>query len=63
MEENGMKVISNDLFGRLDIYATSDEITADNVIDELNTPNKYEPGFSNSSSCSLGTTGRYEWIH
>lgn len=29
-------VIRNDLFGRLDIYSTFDEITKDNVIDELN---------------------------
>lgn len=36
-----MKIISNDLFGRLDIYATSDEITADNVIEELNTALPY----------------------
>lgn len=31
-EENKMTVISNDLFGRLDIYASSDEITAENVV-------------------------------
>lgn len=31
------RVISNDMFGRLDIYATSDEITAENVLYELNT--------------------------
>lgn len=34
-------VISNDLFGRLDIYASSDEITADNVVSELNTALPY----------------------
>lgn len=38
MTDNGqMKVISNNLFGRLDIYATSDDITPENVIEELNT--------------------------
>ena len=35
------KVIANDLFGRLDIYASSDEITADNVVSELNTALPY----------------------
>ena len=35
--ENGnSRVIRNDLYGRLDIYSTFDEITADNVIEELN---------------------------
>ena len=34
-------VISNDLFGRLDIYASSDEITPDNVVSELNTALPY----------------------
>ena len=34
-------VISNDLFGRLDIYASSDEITAENVVSELNTALPY----------------------
>ena len=29
-------VIRNDMFGRLDIYSTYDEITADNLVDELN---------------------------
>ena len=29
-------VIKNDLFGRLDIYATYDEITEANIIDEVN---------------------------
>ena len=29
-------IIRNDLFGRLDIYATFDEITPENVIDEVN---------------------------
>lgn len=29
-------VVSNDKFGRLDIYATSDQITAENVVAELN---------------------------
>mgnify|MGYP002513872120 CR=1 FL=1 len=36
-----MKVISNDLFGRLDIYASSDDITAENVVSELNTALPY----------------------
>ena len=39
--ENKRPVISNNLFGRLDIYATSDEITADNVVYELNTALPY----------------------
>lgn len=35
--ENGkMPVIKNDLFGRLDIYATTDEITEENVLSEVN---------------------------
>ena len=34
-------IISNELWGRLDIYATSDEITADNVVSELNTALPY----------------------
>lgn len=34
-------VISNDMFGRLDIYASSDEITAENVVYELNTALPY----------------------
>ena len=29
-------VIRNDMFGRLDIYSTYDEITAENLVDELN---------------------------
>ena len=36
-----MNVISNDLFGRLDIYASSDTITAENVVFELNTALPY----------------------
>ena len=36
-----MAVISNNLWGRLDIYASSDEITADNVVYELNTALPY----------------------
>ena len=43
-EENSLgysRVISNDLFGRLDIYASSDEITAENVVSELNTALPY----------------------
>ena len=36
-----MKVISNDLFGRLDIYASSDNITRENVVSELNTALPY----------------------
>ena len=40
--ENGVQpVISNDLFGRLDIYASSDEITPENVVSELNTALPY----------------------
>ena len=39
MSENN--VVSNDLFGRLDIYATSDVITAENVVEELNTALPY----------------------
>lgn len=35
------KVISNNLWGRLDIYASSDEITAENVVYELNTSLPY----------------------
>lgn len=42
MSENVMNsVISNDLFGRLDIYASSDEITAENVVQELNSALPY----------------------
>ena len=43
VEENGRSgtVISNDLWGRLDIYATSDEITAENVVSEVNTALPY----------------------
>ena len=33
---NKSPVITNDLFGRLDIYASFDEITPDNIIGELN---------------------------
>ena len=39
--DNNHPVISNNLFGRLDIYATSDEITAENVVYELNTALPY----------------------
>lgn len=35
-EENRSSVITNDLFGRLDIYSSFDEITEDNILDELN---------------------------
>lgn len=38
---NDQAVISNNLWGRLDIYASSDEITADNVVYELNTALPY----------------------
>lgn len=38
---DNMTVISNDLFGRLDIYASSDDITVDNVVSELNTALSY----------------------
>ena len=34
--QNLSPVVRNDMFGRLDIYASFDEITADNVIEELN---------------------------
>ena len=33
---NNAPVVRNDMFGRLDIYATVDEITEDNVKEELN---------------------------
>ena len=39
MSENG--VIANNLWGRLDIYASFDEITAENVVSELNTALPY----------------------
>ena len=35
-ELNNAPVIRNDMFGRLDIYSSYDEITSENVIDELN---------------------------
>lgn len=35
-QENKNDVIRNDLFGRLDIYATEENITKDNVVSELN---------------------------
>ena len=38
---NGNNVITNTMFGRLDIYASFDEITPDNVIDELNSALTY----------------------
>ena len=38
---DNMSVIRNDMFGRLDIYASSDVITPDNVISELNTALPY----------------------
>ena len=43
IDDNGVisTVISNDLFGRLDIYASSDDITAENVVSELNTALPY----------------------
>lgn len=34
-------VISNEMYGRLDIYASSDEITPENVVSELNTALPY----------------------
>ena len=40
-DNENMAVISNDLFGRLDIYASSDNITAENVVSELNTALPY----------------------
>lgn len=36
-----MSIISNNLFGRLDIYASSDVITKENVVSELNTALTY----------------------
>lgn len=38
VDENGVKnpVITNNMFGRLDIYASFDEITPDNIVGELN---------------------------
>lgn len=35
-ELNNKPVVSNDMFGRLDIYSTFDEITEDNIVEELN---------------------------
>lgn len=35
-EFNNAPVIRNDMFGRLDIYSTFDEITEDNLVEELN---------------------------
>ena len=29
-------VVRNDMFGRLDIYSTYDELDADNIVDEVN---------------------------
>lgn len=37
MSGDNKAVISNDLWGRLDIYASSDEINSENVVSELNT--------------------------
>ena len=36
MSEETRTVITNNLFGRLDIYSSFDEITAENVKEELN---------------------------
>ena len=41
MAENAGNVISNDLWVRLDIYASSEEITEENVVSELNTALPY----------------------
>lgn len=41
MTGNDNPIICNDMYGRLDIYATNDVITADNVIEELNTALPY----------------------
>lgn len=41
MTGNENPIICNDMYGRLDIYATNDVITADNVIEELNTALPY----------------------
>ena len=36
VDENVRSTITNDLYGRLDIYASFDAITPDNIVDELN---------------------------
>ena len=36
MSDENKPVIRNDMFGRLDIYASYDEITEDNIVSELN---------------------------
>ena len=36
LEERSNSVVRNDLYGRLDIYATVDDITPENVMEELN---------------------------
>lgn len=41
MTDNENPIICNDMYGRLDIYATNDVITADNVMEELNTALPY----------------------
>ena len=40
-ENTNQTVISNDLYGRLDIYASSEDITAENVLTELNSALPY----------------------
>ena len=40
-ESASRSVIRNDLFGRLDIYATNDFITAENVVEEVNSALTY----------------------
>ena len=37
-------VVRNDMFGRLDIYASFDEITRENVLEELNSALVYHVG-------------------
>ena len=39
--ENTSPIVRNDLFGRLDIYSTVDEVTADNIVEELNSALTY----------------------
>ena len=47
LDENVIRVspvVRNDMFGRLDIYASFDEITRENVLDELNSALVYHVG-------------------
>ena len=43
-ESNRSPVVRNDMFGRLDIYASFDDITEDNIINELNSAIVYHIG-------------------